>query len=77
MSTNNKQVEVRICIQEDLINNFTIDFESLNNVKYNESEIITVCGNEIEILFLYHNFGDELQFPKQEYYQLIRPELID
>ncbi len=77
MSNTNKQVEVEILIQEELISNFTRDFEDLNNIKYEGSEIINEDGDEVEIVFIYRNFGDDLQFPEQEYYQLIRPEWIN
>ena len=65
-----KIVEVEIWINKALLSKFRDDFDALNDVKYDYSEVNTTDGEDVRIALMYRNFGSELNFPNQDYYQL-------
>ncbi len=65
-----KTVEVEIWIDEDLVSNFCRDFEDLNEVSIEKLEVVAESGSDVRMALFYRNFGGELNFPNQDYYQL-------
>ena len=63
-------VEIDIWINKELLGRFRDDFVYLNDVKYDYSEITTTDKEDVRISLMYRNFGGNLKFPEQTYYQL-------
>lgn len=66
-----RSVEVEIWIEDGKLERFTTDFEGMNTVKYEGSEVIKIMGVDKRISLFYKVFGtEELKYPEQGYYQL-------
>ena len=61
---------VEIDLWTDDIGRFRIEFSSLNDVKFDGMEVISQQGKDKRYSLIYRNFGSELQFPEEGYYQL-------
>ncbi len=61
---------VEIDIWTDKIDRFRTEFLSMNDVKFDDSEVTAQQGVDKRYTILYRNFGSELNFPKQGYYQI-------
>ena len=61
---------VEIDIWTDKIDRFRTEFLSMNDVKFDDSEVTAQQGVDKRYTILYRNFGSELNFPEQGYYQL-------
>ena len=71
MTTKSKEIEsVEIDLWTDKVERFRSEFQSLNDVKFDGMDIISVQGLDKRYSLQYRNFGDELNFPEQGYYQL-------
>ena len=63
-----KNVEIDIWTSD--LENFTNDFEAMNDVKFDYMVVTDQSGVDSRYSLEYRNFGGELQFPEQNYYQL-------
>ena len=57
-------------IWTDKIERFRTEFSSMNDIKFDDMEIIDQQGLDKRYSITYRNFGEEIQFPEQGYYQL-------
>ena len=62
--------EFELDIWTDKIERFRTEFTSMNDIKFDGMEIITQQGLDKRYALFYRNFGGELKFPEQGYYQL-------
>ncbi len=74
--TKNAQMEsntpehLEIDLWTDKLERFRTEFSSMNDVKFDGSDVIEQQGVDKRYSLLYRNFGGELKFPEQGYYQL-------
>jgi len=61
---------VELDIWTDKVERFRNEFASMNDVKFDYMEVITIQGVDKRYSLQYRNFGGELKFPEQGYYQL-------
>ena len=61
---------VEIDIWTDKVERFRTEFSSMNDVKFDYMEITDRQGVDKRYSLEYRNFGGELNFPEQGYYQL-------
>lgn len=61
---------VEIDIWTDKVERFRTEFTSMNDVKFENMEVTDRQGLDKRYSISYRNFGAELQFPEQGYYQL-------
>ena len=61
---------IELDIWTDNIERFRTEFASMNDVKFDYMEVIAVQGVDKRYSLEYRNFGGELNFPEQGYYQL-------
>lgn len=65
-----KNVELDIWINKKVLNRFMNEFDNLNDVKFECDDINTEKDGDVRVSLLYRNFGGELNYPEQTYYQL-------
>ena len=61
---------VEIDIWTHDVERFRNEFSSLNDVKFDGMEVISQQGKDKRYSLIYRNFGSEIQFPEEGYYQL-------
>ena len=61
---------VEIDIWTDKVGRFRTEFASMNDVKFDGMDVIDTQGLDKRYSISYRNFGGELKFPEQGYYQL-------
>ena len=61
---------VEIDIWTDKVERFRTEFSSMNDVKFEYMEVTDQQGVDKRYFIEYRNFGGELNFPEQGYYQL-------
>ena len=61
---------IEIDIWTDKIERFRTEFSSMNDVKFDDSEVTDQQGVDKRYTLSYRNFGGELKFPEQGYYEL-------
>jgi len=65
-----KYKPVEIDIWTDKIERFRTEFASMNDVKFDHMEVIDQQGKDKRYSLFYRNFGGEINYPEQGYYQL-------
>ncbi len=61
---------VEIDIWTDKVERFRTEFSSMNDVSFEYMEVTNQIGLDKRYTIEYRNFGGELNFPEQGYYQL-------
>ena len=56
-------------IWTDKLDRFMIEFSSMNDVKFDHVEVVDSQGLDKRYSLEYRNFGGELKFPEQGYWQ--------
>ena len=68
--TVNKVLMVEVDLWTSDLVRFQDEFEGLNDLKFYEDSLIDSQGDDERHSLVYRNFGGELQFPEQSYWQL-------
>ena len=61
---------VELDIWTDKIERFRSEFSAMNDVKFDGMEVLKKTGVDTRYSLQYRNFGGNLKFPEQGYYQL-------